>query len=120
MAVVNKKPSLEEYARRRLDARMHSLIERRAAIAREAHVLYQERAPVWEDRAAQAVAQEHLVRLDENERAELGRVVAALARLADGTWGRCLVCGGPIAELRLRAAPEAVRCARCTNHHDTA
>lgn len=37
----------------------------------------------------------------------------ALARLADGRYGRCKECGEGIAEARLRALPFAVRCRAC-------
>lgn len=37
--------------------------------------------------------------------AGLGEVEAALARLAEGTYGTCAVCGEPIAEGRLEARP---------------
>lgn len=46
-------------------------------------------------------------------RMELREVEAALARLDDGTWGRCEACGGAIGRIRLRALPEARRCATC-------
>ena len=41
------------------------------------------------------------------------RVARALAKLEDGTYGVCDVCGGPIAPARLRAAPESVLCIEC-------
>ena len=37
-------------------------------------------------------------------------VEAALARLADGTYGRCVDCGRELGEERLEARPEAARC----------
>jgi DnaK suppressor protein len=37
----------------------------------------------------------------------------ALAKLADGTYGQCDSCGGPIAPARLAAAPESVLCIDC-------
>ena len=40
----------------------------------------------------------------------LTEVDAALARLADGTYGFCAVCGRPIAPARLEARPTADRC----------
>lgn len=51
------------------------------------------------------------------ERARLqarqGRLAAALARLADGSYGLCLECGAPIAPARLRALPEVELCVSC-------
>jgi DnaK suppressor protein len=41
------------------------------------------------------------------------RVDRALAKLEDGTYGVCDVCGEPIAPARLRFAPESVLCISC-------
>ncbi len=41
------------------------------------------------------------------------RIGRALAKLAEGTYGICDGCGGPIAPARLRAAPESVLCIEC-------
>lgn len=46
----------------------------------------------------------------------LGRLRAltrAEAKIREGTYGRCEVCGRPIPPTRLRAVPEAVRCVPC-------
>jgi DnaK suppressor protein len=40
-------------------------------------------------------------------------VEAALARLADGTYGECIDCGVPIPYARLSAYPAAKRCVGC-------
>jgi RNA polymerase-binding transcription factor DksA len=34
----------------------------------------------------------------------------ALARIADGTYGVCEICGNPIGKLRLQAFPRATLC----------
>lgn len=44
---------------------------------------------------------------------ELVAVRAALARLADGSYGECTVCGQPVAAERLFAQPAAARCIAC-------
>jgi DnaK suppressor protein len=41
------------------------------------------------------------------------QVVAALARLDDGSYGTCVDCGNPMPEERLDARPEAARCVSC-------
>jgi DnaK suppressor protein len=41
------------------------------------------------------------------------RVARALAKLEEGSYGRCDACGEPIAVKRLRAAPESVLCIDC-------
>lgn len=43
----------------------------------------------------------------------LAELRAAQERLADGTYGVCETCGGPIATERLVARPEARWCLRC-------
>ena len=45
-------------------------------------------------------------------RRRLQDVDAALARLREGTYGRCVVCGEPIGDARLEARPTADRCIR--------
>jgi RNA polymerase-binding transcription factor DksA len=48
-----------------------------------------------------------------NLRASLDAVTDALARIDDGTYGRCCDCGRWIAFERLLAIPEASRCVSC-------
>ena len=43
----------------------------------------------------------------------LEEVEAAIGRLADGTYGRCEVCGEQIPAARLEAMPVARRCIAC-------
>lgn len=45
----------------------------------------------------------------------LARTERALAKLDDGTYGRCDVCGEPIAPERLAALPESVLCMTCAS-----
>jgi hypothetical protein len=49
---------------------------------------------------------------------ELTQLKEALARIAEGTWGRCEQCDAAIGRGRLRAIPEATRCVACA-HLDT-
>jgi DnaK suppressor protein len=44
---------------------------------------------------------------------QLAAVDAALARVAEGTYGVCEVCGLPIAPERLEAIPWAATCVAC-------
>ena len=48
--------------------------------------------------------------LEENAEHMLGEVEGALARIEDGTYGTCVVCGKPIDDERLRAVPYATLC----------
>ena len=45
--------------------------------------------------------------------AGLARTERALAKLDDGTYGRCDSCGRPIPERRLEAMPDSVLCVDC-------
>jgi DnaK suppressor protein len=52
--------------------------------------------------------------LSEGVRRELAEIDAALARIAEGRYGTCLSCGGPMGLQRLRAIPEARYCVGCS------
>ena len=43
----------------------------------------------------------------------LARTERALAKLREGTYGRCDACGEPIAATRLQALPDSVMCVAC-------
>jgi RNA polymerase-binding transcription factor DksA len=45
---------------------------------------------------------------------EIGEMQEALARLEAGVYGTCERCARPIGSQRLRAIPEARRCASCS------
>ena len=64
---------------------------------------------VGEESVAELVASTNLTILD-REVNELRDVEAALGRIAEGTYGRCEVCGGEIDRERLEAYPTATRC----------
>lgn len=46
-------------------------------------------------------------------RVEIGLILRALRRLANGTYGTCTGCGRAIDQARLRVLPTAVFCRRC-------
>ena len=50
-------------------------------------------------------------------RAQRGEHLAALVRIEENTYGRCVDCGGEIPEGRLDARPEAARCVACQAKH---
>ena len=49
---------------------------------------------------------------------ELRALEAALKRVADGTYGLCLDCGGEVPFARLQAQPAAGRCLACQQRHE--
>jgi DnaK suppressor protein len=50
-------------------------------------------------------------------RSQRDEVLAALARIEEHTYGRCVDCGGEIPEGRLDARPDAARCVGCQAKH---
>ena len=50
---------------------------------------------------------------EERRRRMLLRIDAALARIEDGRFGYCAICGGPIAAARLDREPVVTTCADC-------
>lgn len=96
-----------------LMTRRDDLTDRQARLERDA-----QRAgdPLSADFAEQAVQRENddvVDRLREVTAAELEAVAAALARLANGTYGACATCGKPIDAARLAALPTSTRCLDC-------
>lgn len=51
--------------------------------------------------------------LEENEEQVIAAIDAALARIDDGTFGKCLGCGQQIAPERLEAVPWTTQCIEC-------
>lgn len=51
--------------------------------------------------------------LEENARASISQIDRALAKLENGSYGRCDKCGKPIGDERLGVAPFATLCIEC-------
>ncbi len=56
----------------------------------------------------------------ENAARQRAEVEAALQRIADGTYGRCVDCGRELDAERLEARPEAARCLEDQQRHEAA
>jgi RNA polymerase-binding transcription factor len=65
------------------------------------------------DMAANAYTKELLVSMSANDRQLLDSIDAALERIEEGKYGKCIHCGQPIQEKRLEAVPWARHCLRC-------
>ena len=63
--------------------------------------------------ASQVFEQQRDLALRERSSQHLEAVVAALARLDDGSYGTCVRCGRTIAPQRLEALPWAAHCIEC-------
>jgi RNA polymerase-binding transcription factor DksA len=65
------------------------------------------------DFTAIATEQEERAVTAEQLDAQLSVVNRSIAKVADGSYGRCDTCGKPIGDARLEALPTAVRCLDC-------
>ena len=63
--------------------------------------------------ATLAFERQHVAALADAAREDLAEIQAALARLADGSYGTCQVCGARISPERLSARPAARTCVGC-------
>jgi RNA polymerase-binding transcription factor len=70
--------------------------------------------------ASQVFEQQRDLALRDRAAQQLELVDAALARLADGSFGTCVRCGEPIAPERLEALPWAAHCIGCQSSVDKA
>lgn len=97
-------------AKTRLEAQLDELEARAERIAEDLS------EPLNPDSSEQAVEMEDDASL-EGQGALVAREIAsvkrALGRIADGTYGECVRCGGKIAPARLEARPEAALCIDC-------
>ena len=64
--------------------------------------------------ATLAFERQHVAALARAAREHLADIDAALARLAEGSYGTCQACGRPIGAERLAARPAARTCIGCT------
>jgi DnaK suppressor protein len=69
--------------------------------------------PDWEEQATVRQNDEVLDELAEEERLQAIAIRAALQRMEDGTYGRCVTCDAPIVPQRLEALPYATQCIAC-------
>ena len=108
------------------DEAKSQLKARRAELDEEDRISAESRGPVTlqQDSVGRlsrmdAMQQQAMALASEKRRkAERARIVAALARIEEGEWGYCLICGEEIAEKRLRHNPSASQCVGCAGSRD--
>lgn len=101
-----------ESAKARLEAQLSELNERLTHLERDLA------EPLNPDSSERAVEMEDDVSLEGQAALvtqEIGSVERALDRIAAGTYGECMQCGGEISPKRLEARPEAALCIDCAN-----
>jgi DnaK suppressor protein len=70
------------------------------------------------DAGAKTFQREYDLALTQNARDLLEQTERALARMDDGTYGRCQSCGRPIGKARLKAFPRATLCVECKQREE--
>ncbi len=94
----------------RLLARKHELTRRLGKIEIDLDTTPN---PDSAERATERENDEVLEELGLQGQMELKAIEAALKRVADGTYGTCVRCGGQISRERLEAVPHAALCREC-------
>jgi RNA polymerase-binding protein DksA len=105
------------------------LLERRGAVAAALDNLHKENAGSLKDETGELVsgsADQHMAdtatetvereignTLEEHDERLLQAIDAALLRIENGTYGKCVNCGAQIPEERLEAMPWATLCIEC-------
>lgn len=93
---------------RRIDNEAQALLlHRRQALARAGSHAHAVEEAGHDDEAGPAFRSDQVKR-------ELAQIDEALLRIASGSYGTCLACGGPLGMQRIRAIPEARYCLGCS------
>ncbi len=79
-----------------------------------------EEIPDPNDRGTLETEKNWALRLGDRDRRLAAKIEAALARLANGTFGTCESCGRPISSARLRARPVTTLCIDCKTESEQA
>ncbi|MCX7289043.1 MAG: TraR/DksA family transcriptional regulator [Rhodobacterales bacterium] len=93
-----------------LEGRLIELGERLEAIEDE---LDSHHDPDWEELATEREGDEVLEATGIAGKVEIAQIRAALARIADGSYGQCAHCGEAITEARLDVLPWTPLCRSC-------
>jgi DnaK suppressor protein len=100
--------------RRRLVARRDSARERVAALAKRPELgAAQGFGKRIGDGTVEAISRLTEIGVGSSLEQGLARTERALAKLDEGTYGTCDVCGEPIAAARLEALPDSIMCMTC-------
>jgi DnaK suppressor protein len=106
-------------AHERLAAERARTLERLGALERERRGIIESSGPAGTDDehdpegATIAYERQYVAALIGQAHQHLGQIDAAMARLAEGSYGRCERCGQPIGAARLAARPVASTCVSC-------
>jgi DnaK suppressor protein len=106
-------PETAQKYREHLLAEQRRVEQRIFRIATDLYDMESERDIEYTDHAQEEAVNDTMIAQDERSRRLTEEIQAALARLAEGTYGRCESCGEPINPARLEVLPTARRCVSC-------
>ncbi len=92
--------------------------EVREEIQASRDALPEEVRPVGEHDQEPSEGLDRELALEHNEEATYHAINAALKRIEDGTFGRCIDCDAEIPKARLTAIPYAAYCIECERKHE--
>ena len=106
-----------------LESVKKTLLQRKIELERELTQLSQEKFSDGQvqdpgDQALSSAMESLKVSLQDTEREEYNRILQALEKIDDGTYGICEDCGQPISEKRLTSFPNAARCLVCQEAYE--
>lgn len=102
-----------EKAKQKLLALRDGYTQRIAALDSDLHHREQAVEKNFAEQVTQRENDSVLAALDDEARAQVGLIDAALARIEDGSYGSCVRCGEEIAAGRLEAVPYSTLCIAC-------
>ena len=119
-AALDQKKGLDKLDKKTLHRLKKILLKEREEIIGGVKQIYESSKEIGQDgiqdigdEAANIYNKQILLSLNENERIRLQEVDDALDRLANGTYGICEECGGPVGLKRLEVRPVAKYCVPC-------
>jgi DnaK suppressor protein len=71
------------------------------------------------DLATEESIRDFRIRMKDRERKLIIKIRGALARMDDGEYGECVVCGEPIGDRRLEIRPVTTHCIDCKTEAET-
>jgi DnaK suppressor protein len=102
-----------ERLRQKLESQCHETRRMLRRLEQEVQSLDAEATQDSADRCVISLSKESLFERSSQRRTVLRLIEAALKRIADGSFGICVGCGGEIQDQRLQALPWTQFCLRC-------
>jgi len=105
--------------RRLLDERKREILEEAERAVGSMNTSVEDALSDPNDRASLESDRNFLLRMRDRERKLLGKIDEAVARIEDGSYGRCEECGGEIGIERLKARPVTTLCINCKSEQES-